>query len=61
MTRSTEPKKKKRDKLLEVYREGDFVYVVAKKGIRRKEYDMVVGAYSTLVEMIRGVKREWLN
>ena len=60
MTQSASRKTKK-TKLLEVFVEKDVAYVVSKGNATKKEWDIIIGAYSTLVEMIRGVKREWLN
>lgn len=60
MTQSANRKIKK-TKLLEVFVEKDVAYVVSKRNATKKEWDIIIGVYSTLLEMVRKKDKKWIN
>ena len=54
-------KKNDRKKLLEVYREGDFVYVSTCAKITKEEYIVVIGACQTFIDITKRGNRQCLN
>lgn len=46
-------KKNEKKKLLEIYRDGNFIYVSARKNISKTEWHQIIGAYSCLIEQLK--------
>lgn len=46
-------KKNEKKKLLEIYRDGNFIYVSARKNISKTEWHQIIGVYSCLIEQLK--------
>jgi len=55
-------KQENKKKLLEIYRKGNFIYAEGKAKLTDKEWQQIIGVYSTLIQIINKKGNEkWVN